>query len=143
MCSPREFHSVCKPVGIRKYFLSTKKRKTSFLVLCGWQWSIYLNLQSWFEWFFLCMLTREPANYKKINIESDDVFELFWEYRESKVKFYHIKACLCIKRFFNPHIWQCQKINSKQHIIELTVKWLAKPELYSVKTVFRHKYIMK
>ena len=39
------------------------------------------------------MLTREPANYKKINIESDDIFELFWEHRESKAKFYHIKAC--------------------------------------------------
>ena len=112
MCSPREFHSFCKPVGIRKYFLSTKKRKTSFLVLCGWQWSIYLNLQSWFEWLFLCMLTREPANYKKINIESDDIFELFWEYRESKAKFYHIKACdkkfsnLTISDFYLSFYWK-------------------------------------
>ena len=46
LCSPREFHSVCKPVGIREDFLSTKKKKTNFLVLCGWQWSIYLERNS-------------------------------------------------------------------------------------------------
>ena len=30
LCSPREFHSVCKPVGIRTDFLSTKKKKNQF-----------------------------------------------------------------------------------------------------------------
>ena len=42
---------------------------------------------------------REGATYKKINIESDDVFELFREYRESKANpnFNHVTAY--VKKF--------------------------------------------
>ena len=42
---------------------------------------------------------REGATYKKINIESDDVFELFWEYRKIKgnPNFNHVAAY--VKKF--------------------------------------------
>ena len=33
----------------------------------------------------LCMSTREGVTHKKVNIESDYIFEAFQEYRETKV----------------------------------------------------------
>ena len=93
----------------------------------------------------------------KKNIEKDYVFELFREYRESKanpncnyVTAYVKNFSLITGRKEQPHkmkIFQSPdtampKNQQQQHIIELPVKQLAKPELCSVKTAVLHQYII-
>ena len=107
-CNPREFHSVCKPVGIRENFICTLNKKEISIALCRVDDNgAYIRKRTAKKIFkvafeetktkvisarickvdasgSLYVNEREGAIYKKINIESDDVFEFFREYRESK-----------------------------------------------------------
>ena len=123
MCNPREFHSVCKPVGIRENFICTLNKKEIPIASCraddNGAYIRKVTAKKIFKVAFdeikakvisaricevdvsdsLYVKEREGATYKKINIESDDVFELFREYRESKanLNFNHVPAY--VKKF--------------------------------------------
>ena len=108
LCNPREFHSVCKLVDIRENFICTLNKKEIPIALCrvddNGEYIRKRTAKKIFKVAFeetktkvisarICKVDasgslyvneREGAIYKKINIESDDVFEFFREYRESK-----------------------------------------------------------
>ena len=107
LCNPREFHSVCKPVGIRETFLCTLHKKEISIASCraddngayirkGTAKKIFkvafdetktkvisarickpLNYLSDSLYVNERERERESAIYKKINIESDNVFKFF------------------------------------------------------------------
>ena len=101
LCNPTKFHSVCKPVGVQDSFFCTLNKKEIRTDSCRAddngahirkgtakkifkvafdETKIKVNSARIFKvdaGGSLYVNKREGATYKKINIESDDVFELF------------------------------------------------------------------
>ena len=100
LCNPRESHSVCKPVGIRINFIRTLNKKEIALShadgngLCTWKGTAKNIFKVTFDETKIKVISARICkvdasgslyvNERKINIESDDVFQFFREYRESK-----------------------------------------------------------